>query len=167
MGFKGTLDSINLADIFQNLAMNQQTGTLRVQNRNEFKCIYFDRGGIRYLSLPASTSSHRFITEALAKEGVVLHATAEVDDFDTASVFVELGLGHAIVPAVQGRSFARGGRLRAIPIQGLPPLPVGWAARNFQLLPPAAVEFMEIVADTVHQWSGVPGVRIITGRGAR
>jgi len=50
MGFKGSLDSINLADIFQNLAMNQQTGTLRVHDKDRVKCIYFQRGEVKYLS---------------------------------------------------------------------------------------------------------------------
>ncbi len=50
MGFKGSLESINLADIFQNLAMNQQTGTLKVSDKDRVKCIYFHRGEVRYLS---------------------------------------------------------------------------------------------------------------------
>ena len=50
MGFKGSLESINLADIFQNLAMNQQTGTLKVSDKNRAKCIFFERGEVRYLS---------------------------------------------------------------------------------------------------------------------
>jgi outer membrane protein assembly factor BamB/tetratricopeptide (TPR) repeat protein len=50
MGFKGSLDSINLADIFQNLAMNQQSGTLRVSDRDRAKSIYFQRGEVRYLA---------------------------------------------------------------------------------------------------------------------
>ena len=50
MGFKGSLDSINLADIFQNLAMNQQSGTLRVSDRDRTKSIYFQRGEVRYLA---------------------------------------------------------------------------------------------------------------------
>ncbi len=42
MGFKGSLESINLADIFQNLAMNRQSGTLRVEDasRGRIKSIY-------------------------------------------------------------------------------------------------------------------------------
>ena len=122
-----------------------------------------DLEGIRYISLPHSTSSHRFVTEAVAKEGIRLVATAEVDDFDTANVFVELGFGHAIVPAVQGLSFDRDGRVRAIPIQGLPPVPVGWAARSFQLLPPVAFEFMDVLAQTARRWKNIPGVRLLAG----
>jgi DNA-binding transcriptional LysR family regulator len=119
-----------------------------------------DLQGIRYVSLSPLTSSHRFITDAVAKEGIALVPTARVDDFDTANVFVELGFGQAIVPAVQGRNFERGGRVRAIPIQGLPPIPVGWAARSLRSLPPVAVEFMEILGECARQWRGIPGVRI-------
>jgi len=120
-----------------------------------------DLESIRYISLSQATSSHRLISEAVAKEGIALTPTARVDDFDTANLFVELGFGHAIVPAVQGRNFERSGRVKAVPIRGLPPVPVGWAARRFQLLPPIATEFMEIVADTAKQWKDIPGVKII------
>jgi outer membrane protein assembly factor BamB/tetratricopeptide (TPR) repeat protein len=50
MGFSGSLESINLADIFQNLAMNHQTGTLNISDRDRTKCIYFEKGEVRYLS---------------------------------------------------------------------------------------------------------------------
>jgi DNA-binding transcriptional LysR family regulator len=122
-----------------------------------------DLEGIRYIALPHFTSSHQFIAAAVAKEGIRLTASAEVDDFDTANVFVELGFGQAIVPAVQGRTFARDGRVRAIPIQGLPPVPVGWVARSFQLLPPIAFDFMDILGQTAARWKGIPGVRILGG----
>ncbi len=51
MGFGGSIESFSLADVFQNLAMNQQKGTLRVQapdgtERN----VYFDGGQIRNIS---------------------------------------------------------------------------------------------------------------------
>ena len=50
MGFSGSLESINLADIFQNLAMNHQTGTLNVSDRDRSKCIHFEKGEVRFLS---------------------------------------------------------------------------------------------------------------------
>ena len=51
MGFKGSVDSFSLADVFQNLSMNQQTGTLRVftSDGNE-KQIYFISGQVKHLS---------------------------------------------------------------------------------------------------------------------
>jgi DNA-binding transcriptional LysR family regulator len=126
-----------------------------------------DLATIRYVSLSESTASHHFLNEVLAREGVSLQPTARVDDFDTANVFVELGLGHAIVPIVHGRIFERSGRVRALPIQGLPPIPVGWAARSFQFLPPVAVEFMQILLETARQWQKLPGVKVVAAPEAR
>ena len=117
--------------------------------------------GIRYVALSESTASHRFIGERLAREGLALTPSARVDDFDTANVFVEIGLGEAIVPAVQGRDFEKGGRVKALPIQGMPPLPVGWAARRFRLLPPVAIDFMQIFAEAASQWKDIRGLRVI------
>src|SRR5262249_32917472 len=120
-----------------------------------------DLASIRYIALSESTSSHRIIADAVAREGIALTPTARVDDFDTANVFVELGLGGAIVPAVQGRAFDRGGRVRAIPIRGLPSIPVGWAARRFALLPPVAHEFLAIVATAARGWGDISDLRLI------
>ena len=120
-----------------------------------------DLESIRYIALSESTSSHRIIAEAVTREGIALTPTARVDDFDTANVFVELGLGEAIVPAVQGRAFDRGGRVRAIPIRGLPSIPVGWAARRFVLLPPVAHEFMDILATAARRLCDIPDLRLI------
>ena len=113
-----------------------------------------------YISLPPATASHRLIAEALAREGIALRPAAQVDDFDTANLFVELGFGHAIVPAVHGRSFERGGKVRAVRIDGLPPVLVGWAARRFQLLPPVAFEFMRLLHRTAQAWKRIPDVRL-------
>src|SRR5262249_20949457 len=93
--------------------------------------------------------------------GIALTPTVRVDDFDTANVFVELGLGEAIVPAVQGQAFDRGGRVRAIPIRGLPSIPVGWAARRFALLPPVAHEFMDIFATAARRWDDISDLRLM------
>lgn len=116
---------------------------------------------IRYISLPESTTSHGYIRDQLVKEGVRMTPTARMDDFDTANVFVELGLGHAIVPAVHGYHFEQEHRVKAIPIHRMPPICVGWAARQFRLLPPVAHDFMAIFADTVHQWKDMPGLRVL------
>ena len=51
MGFKGSVESFSLADVFQNLAMNQQTGTLHVfAGEGEEKFIHFQNGQVRFLS---------------------------------------------------------------------------------------------------------------------
>jgi tetratricopeptide (TPR) repeat protein len=51
MGFQGSVESFSLADVFQNLAMNQQTGSLRVSapdGRERHLC--FDGGQVKSLS---------------------------------------------------------------------------------------------------------------------
>jgi len=50
MGFRGNLRSISLADILQNLALNQQTGTLHVAAYDRAKNLYFRGGQITGLS---------------------------------------------------------------------------------------------------------------------
>jgi DNA-binding transcriptional LysR family regulator len=121
-----------------------------------------DLADIQYIALSESTASHRITHDLLHEVGVSLAPTTRVDDFDTASVFVALGLGHAIVPAVHGRDFERTGRVKAIRIQGMPPLVVGWAARQFRLLPPVALEFMDTLAASARrQWRGIPGLRVV------
>jgi len=51
--------------------------------------------------------------------------------------------------------------VRAIPIRGLPSIPVGWAARRFALLPPVAHEFMDIFATAARRWSDISDLRLI------
>ena len=54
MAFKGNVESFSLADVFQNLAMNSQTGTLRISPTKtpeaEEKYVYFQDGHVRFLS---------------------------------------------------------------------------------------------------------------------
>ncbi|HHN46708.1 MAG TPA: DUF4388 domain-containing protein, partial [Planctomycetes bacterium] len=50
MGFKGSLASINLADIFQNLALNQQTGTIKITTQDEHYYVFFERGAVSLFS---------------------------------------------------------------------------------------------------------------------
>jgi DNA-binding transcriptional LysR family regulator len=120
-----------------------------------------DLAGIRYIALSDATTSQRLLTARLQEERIALRAVARVDDFDTAHVFVEIGLGHAIVPAVHGRSFEQSGGVKAIPIRGLAPILVGWAARSFRFLPPVAEAFMGAVAANARRWRRIPGVRLV------
>jgi hypothetical protein len=46
MGFQGQLSSVQLADLFQTIAMNRQTGTLVVSTTPEATHVYFDQGQI-------------------------------------------------------------------------------------------------------------------------
>ncbi|MCZ7645355.1 MAG: DUF4388 domain-containing protein [Planctomycetota bacterium] len=51
MGFQGSVESFSLADVFQNLAMNQQTGTLRITQPGGLeRHIYFESGQVKNLS---------------------------------------------------------------------------------------------------------------------
>ena len=120
-----------------------------------------DLAGIRYIGLSEATTSHRLLSARLQAQGIVLHAVARVDDFDTAHAFVEIGMGQAIVPAVHGRSFEQSGTVRAIPIRGVEPILVGWVARSFRFLPPVAGEFMRAVATNARRWRRIPGVRLV------
>jgi hypothetical protein len=84
-----------------------------------------------------------------------------LDDLDTAHVFVELGLGHAIVPAIQESSFGRGEDHR----DPRPPADPGRVGSP--QLPPAApvsVAFMAVLAETASTWTGIPGVRLLGTR---
>lgn len=119
---------------------------------------------MRYISLPEFTVSDAYIRHHFAEAGVHLNPTARVDDFDTAHVFVQLGLGHAIVPAMQGYHFQQSGGVTIIPIEGLPPLQLGWATRQFRLLPPVAHDFMTIFTATAGQWRDIPGFRVLEMR---
>src|SRR5262249_844517 len=96
---------------------------------------------IRYISLPHYTAHNRLISDSLGEYGVTPNEVAVVDDFDTASLFVEEGLGHAIVPALHAQHFAEDRKLKAVRIEGFPAITIGWAARRFHRLPMMAREF--------------------------
>ncbi len=51
MGFQGSVESFSLADVFQNLAMNQQTGTLCIfVPGGPSRHIFFETGQVKFLS---------------------------------------------------------------------------------------------------------------------
>ncbi|CAL2070206.1 DNA-binding transcriptional regulator, LysR family [Streptomyces murinus] len=87
---------------------------------------------------PAGTSSGRQVDERLG-----LGPTGATD-WDTALLLAELGLGHALVPAVPGVT-SHPDPLCLIPVRGLVPLKVGWAARQWSALSPSANAFAETV----------------------
>lgn len=47
MPLKGDVKSLSLANVLQDLAMNEQSGTLRIQQKNQRLNLWFDRGGLR------------------------------------------------------------------------------------------------------------------------
>jgi DNA-binding transcriptional LysR family regulator len=117
--------------------------------------------GIRYISLTQRATSYGILKEAFEGEGLTLEATMSVDDFDTACVFVELGLGHAIVPAMHAMHFAQSGRVSSIEIQGLRPVLIGWAVRRWSSLSSAANTFVQIFHREMKKHKGVPGLKVI------
>jgi DNA-binding transcriptional LysR family regulator len=116
---------------------------------------------IRYISLTKRATSYAILQDAFEREGLALEATMSVDDFDTACVFVELGLGHAIVPAMHAHHFSQGGRVASIEIRGLKPVVIGWAVRRWSSLSSAANTFVEIFHHEMKQHTGVPGLSVI------
>ncbi|MEU9873985.1 LysR family transcriptional regulator [Actinomadura sp. NPDC048021] len=99
---------------------------------------------IRYIELPAHSTSRVHLEMHLERHGVRLASTTSVADWDTALLLAELDLGQAILPALPGWG-ARPGDVRLVPIPELPPLTAGWAARRWDALSPLAVEFAETV----------------------
>ncbi|GGP93247.1 transcriptional regulator [Actinomadura coerulea] len=99
---------------------------------------------IRYIELPAHSTSRVHLEMQLERHGVRLTSTTSVADWDTALLLAELDLGQAILPALPGWGEGPGG-VRLVPIPELPPLTAGWAARRWDALSPLAVEFAETV----------------------
>lgn len=122
-----------------------------------------DLTAIRYLGLAGGTTHHSAIEQAAAQKGVELKPEVALDDFDTAKIFVELGLGHAIVPAVHAYNFEKGGSVKAVLIADLPPVSIGWAFRHWHHLSPAAREFVSITNQEIGKLQNVPGLELSAG----
>ncbi|MFG2142174.1 LysR family transcriptional regulator [Streptomyces sp. NPDC048650] len=106
-----------------------------------------DLVGIRHIRLPENSSSRAHLDAAFARLGLHLTSDTGVADWDTAILLAELGIGHAIVPALPGQGSAgpSSGPLRFLPLPDLPPLPVGWAVRRWDALTPLARAFADVV----------------------
>ena len=100
--------------------------------------------GLRLIRLPEGSHSGGRLDAALAE--VSLADDAGIADWDTALLLAELGVGHAIVPALPGWRLLGEGSLRLVPIRGLAPLTVGWAVRSWDALTPSARTFAEAVS---------------------
>ncbi|MFI1379521.1 LysR family transcriptional regulator [Embleya sp. NPDC020886] len=106
-----------------------------------------DLGDVRHIRLPEDSSSRAHLDTAFAKLGIHVTSDAGIADWDTAILLAELGLGHAVVPALPDRRTAGGtGPVRFLPIPDLPRLPVGWAVRRWDDLTPLARAFADSVA---------------------
>ncbi|MFF4293483.1 LysR substrate-binding domain-containing protein [Streptomyces vinaceus] len=106
-----------------------------------------DLTGIRHIRLPENSASRAHLDAAFAESGIRIRSDTGVADWDTALLLAELGLGHAVVPALPGwRVPGSEGPLRLVPIPALPPLAVGWAVRRWAALSPLARVFADDVA---------------------
>ena len=120
-----------------------------------------DLENIRYIGLSSETNSGSLIEKAFVERNINLNHVMMVDDFDTACVFVELGLGYSIVPAIQAANFIRSARVRAIKIVGLAPVPISLAARRWNALSPVANAFVKVFAIELKAMSRTPGVELV------
>ena len=120
-----------------------------------------DLVGIRYIGLAGGTTHHNAIEQAALERGVELKPEVVFDDFDTAKIFVELGLGHAIVPAVHAYNFEKTGSVKGVLIADLPSVSIGWAFRNWQHLSPAAQAFVDIVNREIGKLRTVRGLEVL------
>ncbi|MGF1428135.1 LysR family transcriptional regulator [Kitasatospora sp. LaBMicrA B282] len=102
-----------------------------------------DLSAIHPIRLPGNSIARARLDGEL---GYLQGPTTSVADWDSAVLLAELGLGHAVVPALPGWRAADLPALRLIPIPALPPLPVGWAVRQWDALSPLAREFADSVS---------------------
>ncbi|MEV6676942.1 LysR family transcriptional regulator [Streptomyces erythrochromogenes] len=106
-----------------------------------------DLAGVRHIRLPENSASRAHLDAALAESGIHVRSDTSVADWDTALLLAELGLGHAVVPALPGWQVpGSDGPLRLVPVPALPPLAVGWAVRRWAALAPPALVFADEVA---------------------
>ncbi|HEY7482926.1 MAG TPA: LysR family transcriptional regulator [Streptosporangiaceae bacterium] len=100
---------------------------------------------IRYIAHPENSASRQRLDENFVRLGFGPPAPVGVADWDTAILLAELGIGHAILPALPRLAIAPGDAVRAVPISGLASLTVGWAVRQWDALSPLATEFADLV----------------------
>jgi DNA-binding transcriptional LysR family regulator len=111
---------------------------------------------IRYIAHPDNSTSRQRLEENFTRLGVSTPTPVGVADWDTAVLLVELGIGHAVLPALPRLLTPPGSPIRTVPIPAMNPLTVGWAARQWTVLSPPATEFADLVT-AVHTPLG-PGL---------
>ena len=107
--------------------------------------------GLRLIRPPEGSTSGSKLAAALAD--VSLAPDAGAADWDTALVLAELGVGHAILPALPGWRELGDGGARLVQLRGLPPLSVGWAARSWDALSTPARSFADAVRRNLRTWA--------------
>jgi DNA-binding transcriptional LysR family regulator len=108
-----------------------------------------DLATIRYIAQPENSASRIRLEEQLGRLGVLPPPPVSVADWDTAIVLAELDVGHALLPTLPRLDLTPDSPVRAIPVTGLGPITVGWAARQWRSLSPLAAEFAETVAGSL------------------
>ncbi|WP_098240473.1 LysR family transcriptional regulator [Streptomyces formicae] len=101
----------------------------------------------RLITPPGNSTSRGQLDVHLGESGAELPTGTSVADWDTAVLLAELGLGHAVVPALPGWRDQGPAGLRLVPVPDLPPLQVGWAVRRWDALSPSARAFADTVAE--------------------
>lgn len=104
---------------------------------------------VGYVSLPERSTSQRQLIAALALRGVQLGSTATVEDWDTATLLVELGFGWTIVPSTHLDGVSSPQAVTGIELDELPTVGFGWATRRWEALSPLALEFAGIVSEEI------------------
>jgi len=110
-----------------------------------------DLATIRYIAYPETSASRQQLEQGFARLGITPPTPAGIADWDTATLLTELGVGHAILPALPRPTDPAESSVRTIPIPALDPLTVGWAARQWNALSPIAAEFAELLASRWRQ----------------
>ena len=102
-----------------------------------------------YIALPERSSSQQQLVAALADRGVQPDSTATVEDWETAMLLVELGLGWTIAPATHLPDQGEPQTLAGITLAGVPAVVFGWATRRWDALSLIALEFAADVAEEI------------------
>lgn len=106
---------------------------------------------VSFIAVGSDSATATFVAEQLAKRDRDLAVAHTVDTEGTAILYVELGLGQVVLPAVQAVALAKRSELVAVAIRGLPPLTLGWAARDFELLSRPTHDFLDIFEATIRK----------------
>lgn len=102
-----------------------------------------------YVSLPERSTSQRQLIGALAERGVRPGSAATVEDWDVATLLVELGFGWTIVPSTHLDDVPSQQAFVGIELGELPTVGFGWATRRWDALGRLALEFAEIVSEEI------------------
>ncbi|MFJ2863140.1 LysR family transcriptional regulator [Kitasatospora sp. NPDC087314] len=106
-----------------------------------------DLQNTRLIGLPQNSVSRSQLDSWLGRSGIRPVFDTSVADWDTAILLAELGLGHAVVPALPQWQGPGHPGLRLLPLPALPVLTAGWAVRRWDTLSPLARAFADTVAE--------------------